>query len=49
VFTSVLDYKNGQNRVNGLEEPQRASIHHNRRPKIVETPLTHIFMMGQGA
>ena len=46
---SVLDYKNSQNWVYGLEQLQRALINHGRGPKSIDTLLTHIFMMGQGA
>ena len=49
VLTSVLDYKNGQNWVYGLSQPQCGLINNDLRPKIVDSWLTHIFKMGQGA
>ena len=49
VFMSDWTYKTGQNFVYSQSLPHRALNIHDARPQIVDTPLTLISKMGQGA
>jgi len=49
VFMSVLGSKTGQNVVYRHHRPHSTVINHDARPTIIDTLLTFIFKMGQGA
>jgi len=49
VLLSLSAYENSQNDVYGPSRQHRAVINHDGRPTIVDTRLTFIFKMGQGA
>jgi len=48
-FTFSFAYRGSQYFVNNYVQPIANKITQDTWPRIVDTPLTHIFMMGQGA